>query len=124
MLRLRTHLLLAALVLAGCGGDEAGPGLESRLAQPLAAQADRVAAALEAGDSCAAARAAARLQEQTKAAVNSGEVPPALQEELMSAVNRLASEVECLPPPAPPVVETERPKKHKKKKHDEEKGDD
>jgi hypothetical protein len=117
MPRIRTFLLLAALSLGACGGDGSPPRLEARLAVPLAAQADRVAAALEAGDSCEAARAAARLQQQTIAAVNTGDVPPALQEELTSAVNRIASEVECVPPPPPPpTVETERPKKHGKNK--------
>jgi hypothetical protein len=115
---LRTTLLLTALALAGCGGEEQ-PQLEKRLAQPLAAQADRVAAALDEGDSCAAARAAAKLQQQTIAAVNTGDVPPALQEELTSAVNRVASEVECVPPPPPPppAVQLEPKKKHHGKKH-------
>lgn len=119
----RIALLLAIFALSGCGGDEPAPGLEKRLAAPLAAQADRIAAALAAGDSCRAAQAAARLQQQTIAAVNTGDVPPALQEELTGAVNRLAAEVECVPPlpPSPPAVHA-KPKQHKQK-HKREKDD-
>ncbi|MGH2997480.1 MAG: hypothetical protein ACRDM9_14280, partial [Gaiellaceae bacterium] len=43
---------------------------------------------------------AAELQAAAIRAVNAGRVPAELQEELGAAVNALAAEIECVPPPA------------------------
>jgi hypothetical protein len=105
---IRTLLAAVVLVLPACGGDDepraASPRLEPRVAAPLATQADRVAAALERGDPCTARREATELQRRTVGAVNTGDVPAALQEELTAAVNRVAAEVVCVPPAAAPVA--------------------
>lgn len=90
----------------------------------LAARSDAVAAALAAGNGCGALAAAQRLQRDTIAAINAGRVSTAFQEELVSAVNDLASRVTCAPAPAPTENEHDhgKPKhKHENKKH---KGDD
>ena len=96
--------LLCAVAVGGCGGADPAPDdphLESAVGARLARSADSVAAAADRGDTCAAARRAATLQQQAIEAVNSGDVPPALQEELLAGVNRVASSLECVPPPTP-----------------------
>jgi hypothetical protein len=107
-IRITPALAILALA-AGCGGTTAAPppappGLEPRVAAPLANRADSVAAALERGDGCTARSEAAKLQQQAIGAVNTGDVPPALQEELTAAVNRVAARIECVPPPPVQVV--------------------
>jgi hypothetical protein len=94
-----------ALCLSACGGAKQSappppPRFSHSLAASLAAQSDAVAAALASGDSCRALTLAHRLQQQTIAAINSGRVTPALQEQLSGAVNELVVRVRCVPPPA------------------------
>jgi hypothetical protein len=106
---------LSALALAACGGDggagEQGtgtprsqpgttapePALPADLAEDLAQASDEVAASLDEGDSCGAKDEAERLREETEEAIESGEVPSALREPLLSAVERLEGQISCLP---------------------------
>lgn len=94
---------VAALALAGCGSstDTAHvaprPALPAALAHDLAARSDAIAASLADGDRCRAKRQAASLQSATVDAVNSGQVPAVLQEDLTSGVTNLVSRIECTP---------------------------
>jgi len=121
----RRGLVLAAavLALAGCGSERHGesappppPKLPHALAQSWARQADTVAAALAAGNGCAARTAAARLQHEVIAAVNAGQVPRRLLEPLSSGVNELASRITCSPPPPPAAQQPENGDGHGKAK--------
>ncbi len=126
---MRVALVLVALcgLLAGCGGsDERGapppPRLPAELAGRLAQRADTVAARLDAGDPCGAAREASGLQQASIAAINAGRVPERFQEELQAAVSELAADAQqacaSLPPPTTAEQEHGRGKhKGKKKKH-------
>jgi hypothetical protein len=101
MTRLATVLLLTAAV-AGCGGAEKPPPqpkLPVALAHQLAERSDKVAAALDAGDSCRALEEAARLRDETVAATNAGRVPGPFQEQLAATVQDLVSRIRCVPPP-------------------------
>jgi hypothetical protein len=111
MTRLLTVLLLTAAV-AGCGGAKKPPPqpkLPVALAEQLASRSDKVAAALDAGDSCRALNEAVRLRDETIAATNSRRVPGPFQEQLGATVQDLVSRIRCVPPPA-------------KEEHDEGKG--
>ena len=120
--------LVAALLLAGCGGTQPQPHVQQphlsrTLAQALRAQTDAVAAALAAGDGCLARERASSLQRSVITAVNERRLPPRFQEPLLSAVNDLAGRIRCVPPPAPAKHEHAKPheqhghhpKGHKKK---------
>ena len=90
----------AALVASGCGGDQAEqsePRLPRDVGARLAAQADAVADALEAGDSCLAAERAKKLEE-TGSAIRADRVDAALRGELEAAVGDLVAKIECTPP--------------------------
>jgi hypothetical protein len=95
--------LAAALCLAGCGSGTPerraapAPSLPAPLAATLAQQSDKVAAALDAGDSCTALTEARRLQEDTIEAINERRVPAAFQEQLVSTVGDLVARIECVP---------------------------
>lgn len=97
-LRRSTLALGCALLAAGCGGGE--PGLPSGLAEQLAARSDSAAAQLESGEFCAARENAAALQSRAITAINSGQVPADLQEELLGSVNALLEGISCTPPAA------------------------
>ena len=116
--------LAVALCLAGCGsGSEhrvaPQPKLPAPVASALASRSDEVAQALAGSDHCRALSLARQLQRETIAAINSGRVPGAFQEQLGSTVGDLVSRIQCVP--------TAKPRdsgKHKgkgKKKHE---GDD
>ncbi len=103
-------ILLALLVVPGCGGDgdtAAEPRLPRPLAAELAQQSDVVAEKLEANDPCGARAEAAALQQRAISAVNQGRVPPRYQEELTAAVNALVVSIACVPAETdqPPVEE-------------------
>ncbi len=99
-----TVVAAVAFALTGCGGSgedaapPTGPRLPRVVASDLAARSDRVSARLTSGDTCAADREADALR--TRAVEVVSEVPPALQEELLSGVNALAERISC-PAPAP-----------------------
>jgi hypothetical protein len=91
---------MAAVMLVACGGKShratpPQPKLPRALAQQLAAASDDVARKLDAGDSCGALASAQALQQQTIAAINARQVPPALQETLLGAVNGLPPQIQC-----------------------------
>lgn len=98
--------LVVAVALAACGGDDsasnetetaAPPTLAAALVEELALVSDEVAELLEAGDSCAASQRAADLRERTLAAVERGDVPPQLEQPLVTAVEDLARRIVCEP---------------------------
>ena len=91
--------MLLVLLAAGCGGEERG--LSRDLAERLAVRSESVASEVAAGHTCAARADAEQLQAETIAAVNDGEVPGELQEELLGSVNALLAAIECDPPVAP-----------------------
>jgi hypothetical protein len=74
------------------------------LAERLATQSEAVADALAADDTEAAKAAAEKLRSDFVAAVNAGQVPPELQEELGNAVQLLAEDVAATAPPPPPTT--------------------
>jgi hypothetical protein len=93
-------LLVAVVLLAGCGGDDPEaapeqPALPSALAEELATQADGLADTLEAGDLCAAERRAEELAATATAAISREQVPTAMEEELRSTVDLLVSRIAC-----------------------------
>jgi hypothetical protein len=98
-------------LLAACGGDEQTappePRIPREVAEPLAARADRVASLLSDGDECGAQREAATLVDATVAAVNNGDVPAELQEELVGTANDLAGRIDCVEALPPTTTETE-----------------
>jgi hypothetical protein len=106
------------------------------VAADLAERSDEVAETLAAGDECGAAAQAADLRGAVVDAINAGDVPPRLQEELTGAANDLASRIECVeppPPPPPPATTAEEEDdeddedrgkaKDKKKKKEKDKGE-
>lgn len=120
--------LLAALGLAGCGGGSEHraappPKLPPALGSDLAARSDRVAHALDAGDSCGAAALAKALQRQTIAAINARRVPAPFQEDLAASVTDLVSRIECVPV-QPPRDRGKHKDRNKDKKKHKDKGDD
>jgi hypothetical protein len=128
MRRGRTWLVAtgALLALAGCGGGDATPeepALPPGLAERLAEQSDSIADNLDAGDTCAAAQEADVLHDQAQAAIDAGDVPPALQDELMSTVTELVDTVNCPQPPPPPPPEDCEALEEQKKALEEEKKD-
>ena len=92
----RCTLLVLVLLAAGCGGGEDG-GLSSDVAERLAVRSESVAAEVEAGDACGARVEAEVLQREAIAAVNAGEVPEELQEDLLGSVNALLAAIGCDP---------------------------
>ena len=99
MSRAVAPLFAAALLVAGCGGsNEAAPRepkLPHALAEQLADQSDAVASRLDAGDSCGAAEQATSLKEEALAAIDSGTVPSAFEDELAASVTELAGRITC-----------------------------
>lgn len=116
--------LAVALCLAGCGsGSEhrvaPQPKLPAPVASALASRSDEVAQALAGGDHCRALSLARQLQQETIAAINSGRVPGAFQEQLASTVGDLVSRIQCVPAAKP--RDSGKHKGKGKKKHE---GDD
>ena len=97
-------LIAVAIALTACGGSEAPPPepkIPARLAADWAAQADAVAASLEAGDPCGARDQALALQAEVADAINAGRIPAALRPELQETLDELV-QIECVPPKPPP----------------------
>jgi hypothetical protein len=133
--RVSAAALVVAVALGGCGGDDrasnatetaAAPTLPRALAEELALASDDVAELLETGDGCAASERAADLRERALAAVESGDVPAALEEPLVTAVEGLAARIVCEPATTEEDDE-DRGKgkgKGKEKEKEKDKGDD
>ena len=115
-------VMLVVGVASGCGGGGAvdAPKLPHALGASLAAQASTVEASLAAGDACAAADRASRLQEMVATAITSGRVPATLRAPLSSSAAALASEITCAPPPPAPTPGP--PRKHPDHGHDKKHG--
>jgi hypothetical protein len=117
----------SALALAACGGKsrgEAEPSFSARVGSSLAAEAERIASRLEAGDEDGARSASAKLDAAVERAIAAGQVPSPLREPLREAVDALLA---SMPEPAPTTTAEEDPGDEKKdndkgKDHDEDKG--
>lgn len=107
---------LAAVLGSGCAssGGSAGAGIPSDTAAGLAARAENVAAALEAG-ACDQARAEASSLQSDLAALP---LEPAVRAEAGDRAARLVAAINCVPTTttAPPVP-TDDPRPGKGKKH-------
>jgi hypothetical protein len=105
---------LALLLAAGCGGASpraaARPGLPPALAHRWAGEAEQVAAALQANDSCGAQQAARSLVGEVDAADN--RIPARLRVTVMTAAATLADRIACVekPPPKPKPKGPKKPK--------------
>lgn len=111
-------LLGIALAAGGCGGEEPEqprPVIAAPVADRLAEGSDAIGDALDAGDVCTAAVLADDLRDETVTAINAGQIPPELQEDLMARVNELRDEVNCPPPPEEDEDEDEDRGRGKKK---------
>lgn len=113
--------MASVLALAACGGSggETAPeetGLAPRVAERLAAESEAVAERLDAGDRCGAAQQADVLEDAVEQAIGAGEIPPAMQDELLATARRLQNEVNCPveEPPPPPEDECEELEEEKK----------
>ena len=119
MKRLFALALLVLVVAGGCGSTTRPraqqPKLPALVAEQLAARSDKVAEALDRGDSCTALDEARRLQRDTVAAINAGRVPGPYQEQLGSSVADLVERITCVPPAPPP--EEQKKHEHGKRKH-------
>jgi hypothetical protein len=109
-------ILVVSLGAAGCGApgsNDSGGGLSPDVAAGLAARAEQVAAALDAG-ACDDALAKARSLQTDIAALP---LKPAVRAEALAGATRLVSGINCpvVTPPPVPVVPTSAP---------ESKGDD
>jgi hypothetical protein len=95
-------IVLAGTALTGCGSSQpprpAQPKLPILVAEQLALQSEKVAAALDGGDGCRARDAAQRLQRETVDAINDRRIPGPFHEHLAAAVNDLVSRITCVPP--------------------------
>ena len=102
----RAMIVVCLLAAAACGGGGASassgggraPGIQPAVASALAAQADAVAADIDAGNGCKARNEALQLQSAVDLAIGAGQVPARLQEPLRTAVASLGSRVVCTPP--------------------------
>ncbi|MGH3023204.1 MAG: hypothetical protein ACRDNI_06065 [Gaiellaceae bacterium] len=119
-------VLVGALALAGCGGEEdaAPETLPAGVAEALAQASDEVAASLEAGDGCAAAKEAAELRDAALAAVEDGRVPGDLVEPLLGAVERLEGQIVCAEGGGTAPQDEEKKEKEKKDPPGKAKGKD
>ena len=70
------------------------------MAEQLAASTESAATQLESGQFCRAREHATALQRSAITAINEGQVPVDLQEELLGSVNALVESISCLPPAA------------------------
>ena len=116
-----TACSVAALLLAGCGGDtkrESAPRIEPGTAAILAGLSDQVADRLDSGDVCGAARTADDLKARADAAIAEGKVPPPLAAQLATNAEALVDDVNCPPPPAEDEGDDDGGERGKKPKHE------
>ena len=132
--RLASSTACSALVvaLAGCGGGDdpaTRPVLSPEVGGELAAHTTDVEEALAAGDSARARVEADELLAAVRDAIDRGDVPAPLRDELLNAAERLASLVPepeppaPPPPPPPPPADEDEPDGEKDEEKDEEKDD-
>ena len=108
-------LLAAVFAIAGCGdsGSSSGsPQIPAAIAGRLAELSDRTADDLDAGDDCGAAATVKQLKQEAEDA--QPEVPEALRPELQAGVEQLASQIDCVPEPAPLPEPAPKPEKNPK----------
>jgi hypothetical protein len=109
-----------AVTLAGCGGGSEQEPPPSRIdqatAETLAAESERIAELLDAGDECTAAHQADELKRSVDRAVAAGRVPSDLGTELAKTAEALVNEVNCPPPPPPPDEDEDEDDEGKKGK--------
>ena len=104
----------ATAILTGCGSSAR---LSHSLATRLAAQSDQIAAYLDAGDACGAARQTSRLSREVAVSVQGS-----LRAELRARVAALAGSIgPCIPPPPSPANPDEDHKNHGHGEHQKEK---
>jgi hypothetical protein len=98
----------ACLLLGACGGTTTKESsIQRATANSLASESEAVAAAVERGDSCAAASKAKTLHLHVANAIASGSIPQSLAASARSASSRLADRIACArPPPPPPAAPT------------------
>jgi hypothetical protein len=106
-----TLLALACACAAACGGGGSaapsqqspprGPLITTSVADVLAAQADAVAASLDAHHDCAARTQARGLATAVDAAIAAGQIPAALQPQLQATSMALGAAIRCTPPKPP-----------------------
>ena len=97
----------ACLLLGACGGTTTKQSaIQRATANRLASESEAVAAALERGDSCAAASKAKTLHLHVANAIASGSIPQPLAASARSASSRLAYRIACTRPPPPPAAPT------------------
>jgi hypothetical protein len=129
----------SALALASCGGEEQkvappppppppAPTIAASVASPLAGRSEKVAALLDAGDTCGAFTEAASLRSDLTAAINQGAIPQLYLEDLSALVNEIAAQIPpCRQPPQADDdhgKEKEKGKHGKHGKHKDDEGDD
>ena len=121
--------LACAAALAGCGGGEAeperradAPKIPRDVADDLAARSDAVADRFEAGDVCGAAVEADALVDETRAAIEAGDVPQRYEDELLATALELQNSINCEQAPPPPQPQPEEEEEEKEKDKDEDKG--
>jgi hypothetical protein len=98
-------VVVAASTLAACGGDDEAakaPRIPAAVAERLAVLSDETAAALEAGDDCAAQESADELEREALEA--DAQIPAELRGQVREGVQRLTASISCEPEP---VIVTE-----------------
>jgi hypothetical protein len=130
VLRIACVACLAALVAGGCGGGGPSRGqvpakLPPGLAGTWATEAEAIATADAAGQSCRARALAVSLHNEVTQA--RGRVPSRLRSPLLGGVKSLADRIVCTPaPPAPvtrPAPPHKPPEKHPHHDHHKHQGD-
>jgi len=114
-------VLCAAALLVGCGGSElphsaGSPTLPRGLARTWATEADAIASAAAAQQSCRAQVLAGRLRDEVIRA--GAKVPLRLRSPLLDGVNSLADRIVCTPPPRT-VTSVQKPPPKPPKEHHE-----
>ncbi len=109
---------LAAALLGACGSGDDGeatvverPPISASIANRLASLSDRIAADLDAGDTCTAAGRADDLAD----GIESARIADRLRPEVEAVATDLVNQVNCPPPPEPKKDEDEKKKEDKGK---------
>ena len=129
--RAASSLALALiLAVAACGGSKdndsaPAPELPAALGTELAAATAEVSDSLAGGDTAAARVEAQELLDTIEAAIDAGDVPRALANELRSAAERLLGLIPEEEAPEPPAKDKDEKDKGEAKGHDKkDKGDE